>query len=114
MPGFEMSVEIPSPYQDLAADGTLVRSHRLIVDLDVISTVVNMQSDVLVEVARVAEGPKAELAPKRFVSGVCSDVDFQSVLPGVHLTTIHAQMTFSRRSWGTRLLVIFARTVCFD
>jgi len=52
-----------------------------------------MQPHMLVKIARITEWSQAELAFQRFEAGVGSYMDLQSVLPGVHLAAIDAQMT---------------------
>jgi len=52
-----------------------------------------MQPHMLVEIARITEWSQAELALQRLEAGVSSYMDLQSVLPGVHLAAIDAQMT---------------------
>lgn len=51
-----------------------------------------VEPHVLVEVARVPEGPLAELALQGLVPSVCADMNLQAVLPGVDLPAIHAQV----------------------
>jgi len=52
-----------------------------------------MQPHMLVEIARITEWSQAELTLQRLEAGVGSYMDLQSVLPGVHLAAIDAQMT---------------------
>ena len=85
VPGLHVPLQVPPPHQHLAAEVAPVRGVSL-----------RVQSDVLVQVARVSEGPEAHLALERFVTCVSSHVDFQPVFSRVQFAAVQTQVSLFR------------------
>lgn len=52
-----------------------------------------MQSDMLVQIAGISKRPQAELAFQRFVPCMSPNVNFQTVLSGITLPAIQANVS---------------------
>lgn len=60
------------------------------------SVTLSMQSNVFVEVARIPEWSKANLAFKWLVSGVRAQVDLEPILTRIQLSAVYTQVTLVR------------------
>lgn len=92
-----MPLEIAPPDQHLAANGALVGRRQQ-------AGLLRMQSDVLVQVARVAERAAAKAALQRLLARMRPQVDLEAILSRVKLA---AEQTRVR----LRLLQVTAKTV---
>lgn len=77
-----MPLEVPPPHQHLAAEVAPVRRVAL-----------GVETDVLVQVAGVAERPEAHFALQGLVTCMSPHVDFQAVFPGVQLSAVKTQVS---------------------
>lgn len=80
--GLDVPLEVPPPHQHLAAEVAPVRRVAL-----------GVESDVLVQIARIAERPEAHFALQGLVTRMSPHVDFQAVFPGVQLPTVKTQVS---------------------
>lgn len=84
----DMSIEVAPPNHNFAANCTFVRRTRKM------HPMVSVESDVLVQIARVAERPSAKSTLKRLVPSVSSKVNFESVLSSVQFAAENANVGF--------------------
>ncbi|KAL1245854.1 NADPH-dependent conjugated polyketone reductase [Trichinella spiralis] len=92
MSGSNVTVEIPFPDQQFAAYCTLKIGLAFGLDL--------VQSGVLVQVARIAEGAVANFALQRLEAGVGPQVDFQAVLSRVEFAAVDASVPLGSFAQG--------------
>jgi len=81
MSRFDVSLEVAPPHEHLAA-----------VLAPIWGVALGVEPDVLIQVARVAEGPEAYFALERLVARVRPQVDLQAVLPRVQFAAVDTQM----------------------
>lgn len=82
MSGLDVSLQVPSPDQDLSTKVAPVGCVPFCVE-----------PDVLVQVAGVSEGPEANFTLERFVTGVSPHMDFQAVFSGVEFAAVQTQVS---------------------
>lgn len=87
MSHFDVSLKIPLPYHDLGAQVAFVE-----VGMGSRGLVLEVQSNVFVEVTWIPKGTVTKFAFQRFKSRVSANVDLQAIFPRIQLPAVDAQM----------------------